>query len=185
LKVEDKAATVGVMKGMKRAGRAEIVYRPIGIIRSEYRDKEDTPIQAAFSSSEGEVEIFPEYAPGLKDVESFSHLILLYHFHHATGCDLLKRPFLDDAERGIFATRHFNRPNPIGISIVELLEVKGNVLKVRGLDVLDGTLLLDVKPYVREFDLRENAKSGWLEGKRIEVGSGLTPRRLGDGGRGS
>jgi tRNA-Thr(GGU) m(6)t(6)A37 methyltransferase TsaA len=168
---------------MKNARKAEIVYRPIGIIRSEYGNKEETQIQAAFSSSVGVVGVFPEYAPGLKDVESFSHLILLYHFHQAAGCDLLKRPFLDDSERGIFATRHFNRPNPIGISIVELLEVEGNVLKVRGLDVLDGTLFLDVKPYIREFDRREDVRSGWLEGRRIEVGSELTPRRLGEGGR--
>ncbi len=170
------------MEEMKGDRLAEIVYRPIGIIRSEYMDKEDTPIQSAFSSSEGEVEIFPEYAPGLKDIESFSHVILLYHFHQASGVDLIRKPFLDDVEHGIFATRHFNRPTPIGLSIVELQEVRGNVLKVRGLDVLDGTLLLDVKPYVREFDRREDSRSGWVDGKKVEGAIGITPRRLDKGG---
>lgn len=128
-----------------------------------------------------EVELFPEYVPGLKDLESFSHIILLYHFHRATGCPLLQMPFLDvEKERGIFAIRHFNRPNPIGISIVELKAVRGNVLDVSGIDVLDGTPLLDMKPYVRQFDHREEAKGGWVDEQHIQdIGAwNSTPKEL-------
>ena len=127
------------------------------------------------------MELYPEYVPGLKDLESFSHVILVYHFHRATGCTLLQKPFLDgEKERGIFAIRHFNRPNPIGISIVELLAIKGNVLEVCGVDVLDKTPLLDIKPYVRQFDHREEAKSGWVDEQQIEdiEGENSTPKAL-------
>ncbi len=154
---------------MMETGTTEIRYRPIGIIHSEYTKQEETPIQGIFNSSRGEVELFPEYAQGLKDLESFSHIILIYHFHRATGSSLLQKPFLDgQRERGIFAIRHFNRPNPIGISIVRLLAVKGNVLEVCGMDVLNDTPLLDIKPYVRQFDHREEAKSGWVDEQHIE-----------------
>jgi tRNA-Thr(GGU) m(6)t(6)A37 methyltransferase TsaA len=156
--------------GKMETRTTEIKYRPIGIIHSEYTNQEETPIQGIFnSSSKGEVELFPEYVSGLEDLESFSHIILLYHFHRATGCTLLQKPFLDgEKERGIFAIRHFNRPNPIGISIVELKAVRGNVLEVSGIDVLDGTPLLDIKPYVRQFDHREEAKSGWVDDQHIQ-----------------
>ncbi len=159
----------------------EIKYRPIGIIHSEHTRQEDTPIQGVFNSSEGEVELFAEYVPGLKDLESFSHIILLYHFHRATGCTLLQKPFLDEEkERGIFSIRHFNRPNPIGISIVELKAIRGNVLEVCGVDVLDKTPLLDIKPYVRQFDHREESKSGWVDKQHIDdiEGWNSTPKEL-------
>ncbi|MCC7566080.1 MAG: tRNA (N6-threonylcarbamoyladenosine(37)-N6)-methyltransferase TrmO [Methanomicrobiaceae archaeon] len=146
-----------------------IEYRPIGIIHSEFTEQENTPVQGVFNTSVGHVEIFPEYAEGLCDIESFSHVILLYHFHRATECRLIQKPFLDgEKERGIFAIRHFSRPNPIGISIVELLGVSGNMLEIRGVDVLDGTPLLDIKPYVRQFDHREEVRSGWVDDQHLD-----------------
>ncbi|MBN1574885.1 MAG: tRNA (N6-threonylcarbamoyladenosine(37)-N6)-methyltransferase TrmO [Deltaproteobacteria bacterium] len=141
----------------------EIVYRPIGRISTSLKDKGDAPIQGVFApESMGRVELFPEYAGGLKDVEGFSHLILIYHFHRSRGWTPLKKPFLDDVERGIFSIRHYDRPNPIGISVVRLLSVDKNVLEVCEVDILDGTPLLDIKPYVPRFDVREDAVDGWL-----------------------
>lgn len=147
----------------------DIVYHPIGIIHSEHTDQENTPIQGIFNPSEGEIELYPEYTDGLKDIEKFTHLIILYHFDRATGLKLIREPFLDgENPKGIFAIRHFNRPNPIGFSIVNLLEVKGNRLKISAVDILDGTPLLDIKPYVYRFDHREEVKSGWVDEKHID-----------------
>jgi tRNA (adenine37-N6)-methyltransferase len=159
----------------------EIVYRPLGVIRSPFTEKDHTPIQSLFSNAAGTVEVFPEYAEGLRDIGGFSHLFLIYHLHHTEECKLLRKPFLDGSkEHGIFATRHFCPPNPIGLSIVELKKVRGNVLEVGGIDVLDGTPLLDIKPYVRQFDCRENVRSGWFDEKdlRPEQGHGYTPEKL-------
>ena len=140
----------------------EIIYKPIGVIHTPYTRKEDTPIQGCFCpDNQGHVELFPEYVAGLKDIEGFSHLILLYHFHKAKGVQLLAKPFLDKERKGVFATRHFARPNPIGLSIVKLLRVEGYVLKIGGVDILDGTPLLDIKPYVPQFDIKKHIKSGW------------------------
>jgi tRNA-Thr(GGU) m(6)t(6)A37 methyltransferase TsaA len=140
----------------------KILYKPIGVIHTPYTKKEDTPIQGCFSpKSRGYVELFPEYVAGLKNVGGFSHLILIYHFHKAEGFKLLTKPFLDKEKRGIFAIRHFNRPNPIGLSIVKLLKVKGTLLEIGEVDMLDGTPLLDIKPYVPQFDIKEHAKDGW------------------------
>jgi tRNA-Thr(GGU) m(6)t(6)A37 methyltransferase TsaA len=162
---------------------AKICYRPIGIIHSGFTDKKTTPIQSIFSTAEGTVEIFPEYAAGLKDIEGFSHLILLYHFHNAGEMFLVQRPFADvKSERGIFAIRHFCRPNPIGVSIVDLLETQDNILHVRGIDILDGTPLLDIKPYIYQFDNRTNVRSGWVDLRDFSgvIDSGATPHSLKD-----
>ena len=141
-----------------------ITYKPIGIIHTAFIDKEHTPIQSVFApDSTGEVVIFPEYAEGLKDIEGFSHLILVYHFHRSEGYSLIAQPFLDRNKRGIFAIRYFDRPNPIGLSIVRLENVRGNVLEIKEVDIIDGTPLLDIKPYVRDFDIRENVKQGWFD----------------------
>jgi tRNA-Thr(GGU) m(6)t(6)A37 methyltransferase TsaA len=167
----------------ERIRRMEIVYRPIGIIHSEHTDQENTPIQGIFNPSVGTVEVFPEYAAGLKDIERFSHLILLYHFDRATGVNLVQKPFLDvEKERGIFAIRHFNRPNPIGFSIVDLLGVHGTTLEIRGVDVLDGTPLLDIKPYVRQFDHRNEVQSGWVDDQHMDdiAEWNATPKELRD-----
>lgn len=143
----------------------EVTFKVIGYIHTPFKDQDHTPIQPAFSEATGTVEVLPEYAPGLKDVEGFSHLILIYHFHKARGYSLLQKPFLDNSqERGIFAIRHFSRPNPIGLSVVELKGVRGNVLDIAGVDVLDGTPLLDIKPYIEQFDCRHSVKSGWAQG---------------------
>jgi tRNA-Thr(GGU) m(6)t(6)A37 methyltransferase TsaA len=134
-----------------------------------------------FSKALGAVEVFPEYAEGLRDIEGFSHLYLIYHLHHTEECTLVRKPFLDGSkDRGIFATRHFCRPNPIGLSIVELKTVRGNVLEVGGIDVLDGTPLLDIKPYVRQFDCREDVRSGWVDEKNLQQDQAdqFTPGKL-------
>jgi len=142
----------------------EIIYRPVGVIHSGHTEHENTPIQGIFNPSVGYVEVFPEFAEGLQDIGAFTHIYLIYHFHRAAGATLLQKPFLDgEKERGIFAIRHFNRPNPIGLSIVGLSRVCGNILEVTGVDILDGTPLLDVKPYIRQFDHREDVKNGWVD----------------------
>jgi tRNA (adenine37-N6)-methyltransferase len=140
----------------------EITYKPIGIIRTPFVKQESTPIQGCFApSSQGRVELFPEYEAGLKDIEGFSHLILIYHFHKAEGFQLLAKPFLDKEKRGIFAIRYFARPNHIGLSVVKLLKVRNNTLDIGEVDMYDGTPLLDIKPYVPQFDIRESVKDGW------------------------
>ncbi len=146
----------------------EIVYKPIGIIRSPFKRPEGTPIQPkAAEGVEGVVEIFPPYVEGLKDIEGFSHLILLYHFHLAKGVRLQVRPYMDDESHGVFATRAPCRPNPIGLSVVRLIKVEGNKLFICNVDIVDGTPLLDLKPYVPEFDTPQEARIGWLE-RRIK-----------------
>jgi tRNA (adenine37-N6)-methyltransferase len=142
----------------------EIVYRPIGIIHTQYTDKEKTPIQGCFApGSRGHIEVYPEYLDGLKDIEGFSHLILIYHFHLAGDCQLIAKPFLDKEKKGIFAIRYFTRPNPIGLSIVRLYKVRGAVLDIGEVDMLDGTPLLDIKPYVPQFDIKESVRDGWYQ----------------------
>jgi tRNA (adenine37-N6)-methyltransferase len=134
----------------------------IGIIHSCHARPEGTPIQPVFSEGEpGRVEIYPEYRAGLADLEGFSHIYLIYFLHRVEGFSLSCRPFLDTQERGIFATRAPRRPNPIGISVVELQAVADGVLTVGPLDIVDGTPLLDIKPYVPEFDVRLEATAGW------------------------
>lgn len=142
----------------------EITYKPIGIIHTPYTEKEGTPIQGCFApENRGSIEIYPEYVEGLKDVEEFSHIILIYHFHEAGCCQLTAKPFLDKEKKGIFAIRYFTRPNPIGLSIVKLYQVKGNTLDIGEVDMLDGTPLLDIKPYVPQFDIKEGVKDGWYQ----------------------
>ncbi|MGZ6347054.1 MAG: tRNA (N6-threonylcarbamoyladenosine(37)-N6)-methyltransferase TrmO [Anaerolineales bacterium] len=136
---------------------------PIGVIHSPFTDTSLTPIQASRSQAIGFVEIYPEFAEGLQDLEGFSHIILFYIFHEATGYALHVKPFLDDHLRGVFATRYPARPNQIGFSVVRLISLISNVLQVEGVDVLDGTPLLDIKPYVPEFDARTDTRIGWYE----------------------
>jgi tRNA-Thr(GGU) m(6)t(6)A37 methyltransferase TsaA len=141
----------------------EFIMHPIGIIHSPFTDKDQMPIQASRSQAIGLVEVHPEFGEGLKDIEGLSHIYLLYAFHASTGYALHVKPFLDDQERGLFATRYPRRPNPIGISIVRLVSRLENKLTVEGVDVLDGTPLLDIKPYVPDFDLRTDVHAGWYE----------------------
>ncbi len=150
--------------------RVVVTYKPIGIIHTGFRDKKDTPIQGVFAKgAKGEVEIYPEYAAGLKHIEGFSHIILIYHFHLADGYSLISMPFLEDEQRGIFSIRHFKRPNPIGLSVVRLEQVRGNKLEISEVDIIDGTLLLDIKPFVPQFDNREAARSGWLSNPHLDM----------------
>ena len=140
-----------------------ISFKPIGIIFTPYQDPQGTPIQAAASLGvQGRIQIFPEYQEGLQDVEGFSHLILIYVFHLCRDYSLKVKPFLDDVKRGVFATRAPARPNPIGLSVVRLKRVEAETLYISDVDMLDGTPLLDLKPYVPEFDHRAGAKIGWL-----------------------
>ncbi len=145
---------------------ADILFHPIGIIHTPFTQREGTPIQASRSQEKGVVEISPEYAEGLEDLEGFSHIFLLYDFHESSGFALLVKPFLDDKLHGLFATRYPNRPNPIGLSVVRLLNRKGNLLEIEGADMLDGTPLLDIKPYVLEFDVRAGTRNGWYETRK-------------------
>jgi len=135
---------------------------PIGIIHTPFKQLTETPIQSSRSSAIGEIEIYEDFIEGLQGVEEFSHLILLYIWHHAPKAESLKvKPFLDDNKYGVFATRFPSRPNPIGLSIVHLLECNGNKLKIQGIDMLDETPLLDIKPYVPEFDMHSTDRIGW------------------------
>ena len=148
-----------------------ISYRPIGKIRSPFKGVEKVPIQpSAASGIRGTVEVSAEFAPGLQDLSGFSHVILLYHFHRVMQSRLTVVPFLDDQPRGVFATRAPSRPNPIGLSIVRLLGIEENLLHVENLDIVDGTPLLDIKPYVPAFDHNKAERTGWLEssGARVE-----------------
>ena len=141
-----------------------ICFKPIGTIFTPYKEAAGTPIQAAAAVGvKGRIEILPEYQEGLQDLEGFSHLILLYVFHLSRGYALRVKPFLDDVKRGVFATRAPARPNPIGLSVVRLKRVDGTTLYISDVDMLDGTPLLDIKPFVPELDHRTGARSGWLE----------------------
>ncbi len=149
---------------MKMNKTDEIKFRPIGIIHSPFKEAKGVPIQpSAAKGIEGKVEIFPEYTEGLEDIGNFSHIFLIYHLHLSRKYSLKVKPYMDDKERGVFATRAPSRPNPIGISVVELLEVDGNMLHIKNVDIVDGTPLLDIKPYVPEFDIHNVKKIGWLE----------------------
>jgi len=144
--------------------------KPIGIIHSPFQHATGTPIQPrAAGGTEGTVQVFDEFAAGLKDLEGFGRIWLIYWFDRARHkkCNLVVKPYLDDTPRGVFATRAPARPNPIGFSPVRLLDVRGNTLRVRDLDILDGTPLLDIKPYFPQFDSFKNVRSGWLRGSTL------------------
>ena len=141
-----------------------IKYKPIGFIHTPFKEPKGVPIQpVAGEDIEGKVEILPDYIEGLKDLEGFSHIILIYHLHLSKKPSLLVKPYMDEKLRGVFATRAPSRPNPIGLSIVRLVKIRGNMVYIKDVDIVDGTPLLDIKPYVPEFDLREVNRIGWLE----------------------
>ncbi|MFX1358210.1 MAG: tRNA (N6-threonylcarbamoyladenosine(37)-N6)-methyltransferase TrmO [Promethearchaeota archaeon] len=144
----------------------KICFQPIGIIHSPFKNFEGIPIQPPMSNTKGIIELFPQYQPALKDLSGFSHIFCIYFFDMVKlPVPLQSKPFLDDEAKGVFAIRTPFRPNPIGISILELLEIKENSLHVNNLDILDKTPLLDIKPYVPHFDYQKTNKIGWLEGK--------------------
>lgn len=151
---------------------------PIGVVRTPFAQAEGTPVQGRFSpDTEGQVEMDPAFEEGLRDLAGFSHIILLYVFDRTCGCKLTVTPYLDPEPRGVFATRAPRRPNPIGMTVVRLRSVAGTVLKVSGVDMLDRTPLLDIKPYVPAFDAPGPYRCGWLQPhlERIEAGGAVPP----------
>ena len=157
-----------------------IELEPIGVIRTPYTEPKGMPIQPAGAAGvKGTVEVFEPYREGLADLDGFSHVILLYHFHVSEGYRLRVVPFMDTVERGLFATRAPKRPNPIGLSVVKLDRIEAGVLHVENVDILDGTPLLDIKPYVPEFDAPPETRTGWLEQARRRVSERRADGRFG------
>lgn len=144
--------------------RQTFAFQAIGIIRSRHHVAGQTPIQPVYAADcPGTVEVFPAFAAGLKDLDGYSHIYLLYVLDRAGEARLRVKPFLQDVERGVFATRAPCRPNPLGMSIVPLERIEGNILHVGALDILDGTPLLDIKPYSRRFDCLVGTRNGWQD----------------------
>ncbi len=142
----------------------EITLKPIGVIHSPYKNSSGVPIQPAVADdAQGTVEVYEQYAAGLQDLDGFERIWLLYWFHRASEANLLVKPYLDTVERGLFATRAPSRPNPIGLSSVRFLGIDGNILKITEFDILDGTPLLDIKPYASKFDCFNVTRNGWLD----------------------
>jgi tRNA-Thr(GGU) m(6)t(6)A37 methyltransferase TsaA len=149
----------------------KIEYKPIGIIRSPFKDIKGMPIQPTGAKGiRGRIVIEPEYIDGLKDIEGFSHIILIYHFHLSKGFSLEVKPFMDDKLHGVFATRAPRRPNPIGLSIVRLVRVEERTLHIEDVDIVDGTPILDIKPFVPKFDVVKVERVGWLSQRAGKAG---------------
>jgi tRNA-Thr(GGU) m(6)t(6)A37 methyltransferase TsaA len=139
-----------------------IHFEPIGVIRTPFKTRDDAPSQGMLApESKGAVEVFPEFGEGLKDIETFTHIILLYHLDQAWETRLVLPSSLDKLPHGVFSSRHPCRPNGIGMTVVRLLGRSGNRLEVTGIDVIDGTPLLDIKPYMKRFDCFPDAGEGW------------------------
>ena len=141
---------------------ANFTVKQIGVIRTPFKSSENTPIQSSKSNIKGHIEVASEYLAALKSLDGFSHIILVYWFHRAKPPKMLQKPYLDTEEHGLFSIRSPSRPNPIGISTVKLISIEGSRLDIEGVDMLDETPLLDIKPFVPEFDNRPQATSGWL-----------------------
>ncbi|MGB4655463.1 MAG: tRNA (N6-threonylcarbamoyladenosine(37)-N6)-methyltransferase TrmO [Bacteroidales bacterium] len=143
-----------------------IVLEPIGIIYTPFKTREGMPIQSIGAKGvKGRIELNEEFVPGLADLDGFSHIILIYYFHKSVGYELLTKPFLDNVQRGVFATRAPKRPNSIGLSVVRNLKIEKNIIYIENVDILDETPLLDIKPYIPDFDIHKTEKSGWIERK--------------------
>lgn len=157
----------------------KIQYTPIGIIHTPFTDSEGMPIQPTGAMGvAGTVEVYPNFQRGLKDLDGFSHIILLYHFHRSHGFELHLVPFMDSELRGLYATRAPKRPNPIGLSVVQLDRIKEGVLSIRNVDILDKTPLLDIKPYVPQFDSPKNVRTGWFEKSEITISDRKSDNRF-------
>jgi tRNA-Thr(GGU) m(6)t(6)A37 methyltransferase TsaA len=147
----------------------EMRLKPIGVVHSPFKKKEDIPRERCasadgFDDIHGEIEIFNEYKAGLRDTDGFSHLIILFVFHESKGYKLITKPLLDSRLRGVFSTRSPHRPNPIGLTVVKVISRRENVLRVAGVDMIEGTPVLDIKPYTSR-DFKKTIKLGWLKGK--------------------
>lgn len=157
----------------------KINFAPIGVIHSPFTKIEGMPIQPTGAIGiQGSIEIFPEYQEGLKDLDGFSHIILLYHFHRSEGFKLSVTPFLDNQSRGLFSTRAPKRPNPIGLSVVKLINKDKNILHIADVDILDGTPLLDIKPFVPAFEPDTDIRVGWLAETKEKVRKKRSDRRF-------
>ena len=158
----------------------EVTYKPIGVIHTSFNSLDEMPIQpTSDASGPGIIEVFPEYADALKDLEGFSHIYLIYHFHMVRQPQLVVTPFLDSRPHGILATRAPSRPNPIGLSLVRLTRVEHNHVHVEGADVLNGTPLLDIKPFVPQFESVQDVRIGWLEQVKDKIRSQKSDGRFG------
>jgi tRNA-Thr(GGU) m(6)t(6)A37 methyltransferase TsaA len=141
----------------------EVSFKPIGTVHSPFISPKDVPKDdAPLKAAKGSIEVASEYAEGLKDIEGFSHIVVVFHFHLSKGRPLVVKPYWDDSLRGVFSTRSPSRPNPIGVSVVRLLKREGNILHLQGLDMVEGTPVLDIKPYVPEGRLKVT-RMGWLD----------------------
>ena len=141
----------------------EIIYKPIGLIRTPFKELSLVPMQSIKARNiDGYIEIYPEYAEGLKDLEGFSHLIILFHMHKVKDFSLIVKPEISSEMRGVFSTRSPKRPNPIGFTVVKLIKIESLTISIRGVDMLDSTPLIDIKPYIPESDSISKAKIGWL-----------------------
>jgi len=157
----------------------DIIFKPIGIIYSSFRTLEEMPIQPTSQASKpGIVEVYSQFMEGLKDLDGFSHIYLLYHLHRVESVKLIVTPFLDTQSRGLFATRAPCRPNPIGLSLVQLERIDGNQLHIARLDILDRTPLLDIKPYIPEFEPSQDVRIGWMEQARGQVRTQRSDKRF-------
>ncbi|MDX2431880.1 MAG: tRNA (N6-threonylcarbamoyladenosine(37)-N6)-methyltransferase TrmO [Bacteroides sp.] len=140
------------------------MINPIGVIHTPFKEVKNMPIQPlAADGIKGYIELLPEFVPGLKDLEGFSHITLLYRFHKIVGYELEVIPFMDTENRGIFSCKAPKRPNALGISTVKLISIEGNIIHIEQVDMLDGTPLIDIKPFYPMYDNRENVRTGWLE----------------------
>jgi tRNA-Thr(GGU) m(6)t(6)A37 methyltransferase TsaA len=155
----------------------KFIFQSIGIIHTPHKDLSHTPIQPVFSKGiQGSVELFSEYVDGLKDLDGFSHIYLFYYFDRSEQVKMRLKPYLDVNVRGVFATRAPHRPNKIGMSLVRLLEIRDNILEVEDVDILDRTPLLDIKPYIKRFDSREEVRSGWQDNVSDDIAFSLGRR---------
>jgi tRNA-Thr(GGU) m(6)t(6)A37 methyltransferase TsaA len=149
-----------------------VTFTPVGVVHSLHKELYGMPVQPPSAAGiAGEIEIFPEFAEGLLDIEGFSRIMVFYHLHRSAGPLLSAIPFLDTVPHGVFASRIPRRPNPLGFSVVRLLSRDRNILKIADVDILDGTPVLDIKPYVPEFDSYPNESSGWFAGKLDDMSS--------------
>ena len=147
----------------------QIQYYPIGVIHSQFTKIEGMPIQPSGGTQfDGHIEIFEQFSEGLKDLDGFSHVFLIYHFHNSKGFSLITKPFLDETPRGVFSTRSPRRPNPVGLSIVRIKSISDNIIYIKDIDILDGTPLIDIKPFVSDIDNRTDTTRGWIDDKAVQ-----------------
>jgi tRNA (adenine37-N6)-methyltransferase len=157
----------------------EITYKPIGIIHTPFKLVAGMPVQSALAKgAKGTIVLKDEFTDGLLDLNDFSHIIIIYHFHQTTKYELQVVPFMDQQVHGIFATRAPKRPNGIGISVVKLIKIEGNILEFENADMLDETPLLDIKPYIPEFDIHHVKKAGWMENNKEKLKGTLSDERF-------